>query len=185
VRRYPSHPADDGVQTEEAAPAAEAELESDLLEQSLDIAALVAERDGYLDQLQRTAAEFANFRRRTENERVQERKNAARDLLEQLVPVIDDFERALINVPADLADNRWVNGVLLIEKKLMGVLERVDVHKIDALGQPFDPAVHEAVSYDPNSTENMVVEVYQNGYTLGNQVLRPVMVRVGNLPEAG
>lgn len=185
MRKYPSHPADDGVQTEEAAPAAEADLEADLLERSLDIAALVAERDGYLDQLQRTAAEFANFRRRTENERVQDRKNAARDLLAQLVPVIDDFERALINAPSELADDAWVNGVLLIEKKLMGVLERADVHKIDALGQPFDPAVHEAVAYDPNSTENTVVEVYQNGYTLGNQLLRPVMVRVGNLPEVG
>ncbi len=185
MRRFPSHPADSGIEPEEGGSAAEAELESDLLEQSLDIAALVAERDGYLDQLQRIAAEYANFRRRTENERVQERKNAARDLLAQLVPIIDDLERASLNVPPEYAESAWVNGVLLIEKKLMAVLERFDVHKIDALGQPFDPAVHEAVTQDPGTTDNMVVEVYQNGYTLGTQLLRPVMVRVGNLPEAG
>ena len=58
------------------------------------------------------------------------------------------------------------------------------MEKIGALGQPFDPALHEAVVQDPDNTENMVVEVYQNGYTLGDQLLRPVMVRVGNLPKA-
>lgn len=184
MRKNPLHSADDGMETGEET-TADAELESELLEQSLDIAALLAERDGYLEQLQRIAAEYANFRRRTENERVQERKNAARDLLAQVVPVIDDFERALNNVPAALADDSWVNGVLLIERKLMAVTERFDVHKIDALGQPFDPALHEAVSHDPETTENMVVEIYQNGYTLGNQVLRPAMVRVGDLPKAG
>jgi molecular chaperone GrpE len=78
-----------------------------------------------------------------------------------------------------------VEGVRLIEKKLEGVLERADVRKIDALGQAFDPAIHEAVAQDPDNSQNLVVEVYQNGYTLGNQLLRPVMVRVGNLPDAG
>jgi molecular chaperone GrpE len=170
---------------EHEAPAADAELETDLLEQSLGIAELVAERDSYLDQLQRVAAEYANFRRRTENDRVQDRKNAARDLLSQLAPIADDFERALNNVPSDLESESWVEGVRLIEKKLEGVLERADVRKIDALGQAFDPAIHEAVAQDPDNSQNLVVEVYQNGYTLGNQLLRPVMVRVGNLPDAG
>jgi molecular chaperone GrpE len=99
--------------------------------------------------------------------------------------VADDFERALANIPAELANANWVDGVRLIEKNLEAVLERFDVERIDALGAPFDPAVHEAVAQDPDNTENMVVEVYQNGYMLGNQLLRPVMVRVGNLPKAG
>lgn len=185
MRGFPQYPADSGMESGEDVPAAEAEQESDLLAQSLGIAELAAERDAYLDQLQRTAAEYANFRRRTENERVQERKNASRDLLAQLAPVVDDFERALNNVPAELTEVTWVDGVRLIEKKLAAVLERSDVRKIDALGQPFDPAVHEAVTQDAGNTENMVVEVYQNGYTIGNQLLRPVMVRVGNLPSAG
>lgn len=184
MRGFPTYPDDDGMEPDGETPTAEADLESELLEQSLDIAALVEERDSYLDQLQRTAAEFANFRRRTENERVQERKSAARELLAQLVPVVDDFERALENVPPEMADSGWVNGVLLIERKLAGVLERFDVLKVEALGQPFDPALHEAVMHDPNTTENMVVEVYQNGYTIGNQLLRPAMVRVGDLPKS-
>lgn len=185
MRGYPVHPADGGMESKNEAPAAEAdELEADLLEQSLGIAELVAERDGYLDQLQRVAAEYANFRRRTENDRAQDRKNAARELLLQLAPIADDFERALNNVPGDLENVGWVDGVRLIEKKLEGVLERAEVRRIEALGEPFDPAVHEAISQDPDNTENMVVEVYQNGYTLGNQLLRPVMVRVGNLPKS-
>ncbi len=185
MRGFSNYPTDGGMEPEEETPVAETEIESELLEQSLDIAQLVAERDGYLDQLQRTAAEYANFRRRTEQDRAQDRKNAARDLLAQLAPVSDDFERALLNVPADIDGASWVDGVRLIEKKLAAVLERADVRKIDALGAPFDPAVHEAVVQDPDNTENMVVEVYQNGYALGSQLLRPVMVRVGNLPKAG
>lgn len=173
------------MEPEDETPTADSELETDLLEQSLGIAELVAERDGYLDQLQRVAAEYANFRRRTESDRIQDRKNAARDLLSQLAPIADDFERALNNVPAELDGAGWVDGVRLIEKKLEAVLERADVTKIDAIGQPFDPSIHEAVVQDPDNTENLVVEVYQNGYTLGNQLLRPVMVRVGNLPKAG
>lgn len=181
MRGFSTQPVDDGMESEE--PAGD-ELETELLEQSLGIAELVAERDGYLEQLQRTAADYANYRRRTENERIQTRKTATRDLLLELVPVADDFERALANIPSDQANSSLAEGVRLIERKLAAVLERQGVQKIEALGTPFDPAVHEAVSQDPDNTENMVVEVYQNGYTLGDQVLRPVMVRVGNLPRA-
>jgi molecular chaperone GrpE len=162
---------------------ADAELESELLDQSLGIAELMAERDSYLEQLQRTAADYANYRRRTENERVQTRKNATRELLAQLAPIADDFERAMANIPPDQADSVLAEGVHLIERKLAGLLERQEVRKVDALGQPFDPAVHEAVVQDPDNTESVVVEVYQNGYTLGDQLLRPAMVRVGNLPK--
>ncbi|MEZ4506060.1 MAG: nucleotide exchange factor GrpE [Thermomicrobiales bacterium] len=184
MRGYSTHPDNDGMEMEDSAVAAEADLEAELLEQSLGIAELVAERDGYLEQLQRTTADYANYRRRTENERVQTRKNATRDLLIQLAPIADDFERALASIPPDQADSSLAQGVRLIERKLAAVLANQDVRKIDALGQPFDPAVHEAVTQDPDNTENVVVEVFQNGYTLGDQLLRPVMVRVGNLPRA-
>jgi molecular chaperone GrpE len=184
VRGFSTHPGDDGMQSQEPAAPAESELESELLEQSLGIAELVAERDNYLDQLQRTAADYANYRRRTETERVQMRKNATRELLTELAPIADDFERAIANIPEAQANSSLAEGVRLIERKLAGLLERQDVHKIEALGQPFDPALHEAVAQDPDNTENVVVEVYQNGYTLGDQLLRPVMVRVGNLPKA-
>lgn len=173
------------MESEGEVAAGNAEMETELLEQSLGIAELVAERDSYLDQLQRVAAEYANYRRRNEEGKIQERKNAARELLGQLVPIADDFERALNNVPAEEAQGSWIEGIRLIERKLEGLLERADVHKIEAQGAPFDPAVHEAVVQDPDNSENAVVEVYQNGYTLGNQLLRPAMVRVGNLPNAG
>jgi molecular chaperone GrpE len=178
-------PTDGGTESKEETTGVQAEVETELLEQSLGIAELAAERDAYLDQLQRVAAEYANYRRRTENEKIQDRKNATRELLGQLAPIADDFERALTSIPAAEAQGSWIEGVRLIERKLEGLLERADVHKIDALGAPFDPAVHEAVVQDPDNTESLVVEVYQNGYTLGNQLLRPAMVRVGNLPKAG
>lgn len=184
MRGFSTYPGDDGIQAQEPVTSADSEFETDVLDEGLAIAELVMERDGYLEQLQRTAADYANYRRRTESERVQARKNATRDLLEQLAPIADDFERALANIPVDQAESSFADGVKLIERKLAGVLERQDVRKIEALGQPFDPAVHEAVVQDPDNAENIVVEVYQNGYTLGDQLLRPVMVRVGNLPKA-
>jgi molecular chaperone GrpE len=172
------------MEMQEPVVSADSEMESELLDQSLGIAELVAERDSYLEQLQRTAADYANYRRRTESERVQMRKNATRDLLAQLAPIADDFERALAIIPPDQADSSLNVGIRLIERKLASVLTGQDVRKIDALGQPFDPAVHEAVAQDPYNVDNLVVEVYQNGYTLGDQLLRPVMVRVGNAPRA-
>jgi len=184
VRGFSTHPVDDGMDPQSPVESADAELESELLEQSFGIAELVAERDSYFEQLQRTAADFANYRRRTESERVQTRKNATRDLLSELAPIADDFERAIANIPLDQAESSLADGVRLIERKLAGVLERQDVRKIDALGQTFDPAVHEAVVQDPDNADNVVVEVYQNGYMLGDQLLRPVMVRVGNQPKA-
>lgn len=184
MRGFSTHSGDDGMEIQDPVVSADSELESDVLAQSLGIAELVAERDSYLEQLQRTAADYANYRRRTESERVQTRKNATRDLLALLAPIADDFERALANIPGDQANTSLAEGVRLIERKLAAVLAGQDVRKIEALGQPFDPALHEAVAQDPDNAENAVVEVYQNGYMLGDQLLRPVMVRVGNVPRA-
>lgn len=148
-----------------------------------ELAAVTAERDSYLDQLQRSVAEFANYRRRVEQERVRAREVASRDILSQLLPIIDDLQRALANVPDDQATTSWVQGVQLIEKKLLGLLEREGVTPIEAIGQPFDPAFHEAVATEPGSTQNVVTEVYQQGYKQGDYVLRPAMVKVGDKPE--
>jgi molecular chaperone GrpE len=139
-----------------------------------------AERDNFLDQLQRTLAEFANYRRRVDQERVQAREFATRDLLRQLVPVLDDLKRALGSIPEENRDTAWVQGVQLIERKLVALLEREGVTPIDAVGQPFDPALHEAVASDPGSSGQTVVEVYQSGYRHRNNLLRPAMVRVGD-----
>ncbi|MEA2594613.1 MAG: molecular chaperone GrpE [Thermomicrobiales bacterium] len=145
-----------------------------------DLATVAAERDGYLDQLQRTLADFSNFRRRVDQERVQAREVATRDLLRQLVPILDDLQRALGSTAEDQRETPWVQGVQLIERKLVSLLEREGVTPIDALGQPFDPALHEAVASDPGSGGQTVVEVYQSGYRHRNNLLRPAMVRVGD-----
>jgi len=156
-----------------------------------DLAALTAERDEYLDQLQRSRAEFANFRRRTEQERAQLRQTANQALLAQFLPVYDDLERALANVPEEQRETPLAQGLQLIERKFRTVLERAGVAPLEAIGQPFDPALHEAVDTVPGSAADTVVDVYQTGYRLGETLLRPAVVRVGDAetsrqtPEAG
>ncbi len=148
-----------------------------------ELTRITAERDNYLDQLQRSMAEFANFRRRTEQERTQLRETAAKGLLSQIVPVLDDFQRAIAAMPEE--DNSpWSQGIVNIERKLAGVLERSGVELVESLWQPFDPALHEAVATEPGSAGTHVVEIYQNGYRLGTQLLRPAMVKVGDPPAA-
>ena len=145
-----------------------------------DLEAVIAERDGYLDQLQRSRAEFANFRRRTEQERAQIREIANQALLAQLLPVLDDLQRALAAVPEEQRQTPLVQGLQLIERKFWGVLERAGVAPIEAVGQPFDPAQHEAVESVPGMAADTVVDVYQTGYRLGQNLLRPAMVKVGS-----
>lgn len=146
-----------------------------------DFEAVLAERDRYLDQLQRTAAEYANFRRRTEQERAQQRLLANEQLLRDFVPVLDDLQRGLGAIPESERDSKLAEGMRLVEQKLMTALRKHGVTPIDSLGQPFDPAVHEAVEADPTGG-NTVVAVYAPGYRLGEGVLRPAMVKVGPMP---
>lgn len=145
--------------------------------------ALSAERDDYLDQLQRSRAEFINYRRRTEQERAMIRNVVTRDVLAQFLPVMDDFHRALEAIPAEEREQGWEKGIELIASKLRGVLDRAGVKEIDALHQPFDPSMHEAVATEPGSRGSHVVEVYQTGYTLGDNLMRPAMVKTGDLAE--
>ena len=158
--------------------------QTDVPAEGSELEAMIAERDSYLDQLQRTLAEFANFRRRTDQERVAARQLASRDLLLQILPVLDDFERAMASVPDEQRETGWVSGTAMIGKKLAGLLERAGAKPIEALGQPFDPALHEAVATDPGSSGEVVVEVYQTGYKLGDSLLRPAMVKTGDKPAA-
>lgn len=144
-----------------------------------------AERDSYLDQLQRTAAEFANYRRRTEQERIQLVPRARGDVIAQFLPVIDDFERALSLIPDDEQSKSWVSGLQMIDTKFRGILDRVDAKIIDPVGEPFDPSQHEAVASDPGSSNSTVVEVYQKGYAIGDMLVRPAIVKTGDpTPDA-
>jgi molecular chaperone GrpE len=164
---------------------AEAATESVAVEETeVDLETAIEERDRYFEQLQRSVAEFANYRRRIDQEREQVREIANRILLAQILPVLDDLQRAVEASPEHPADQSWVDGIAHIERKFSGVLERAGVAPIGALGQPFDPSLHEAVATEPGSSGSTVVEVYQTGYRLGQSLLRPAMVKVGDVPAS-
>jgi molecular chaperone GrpE len=144
-----------------------------------NLESLQAERDLYLDQLQRTTAEYANYRRRTEQERSQQRLSANEQLLREFVPILDDLQRGLNSLSSEDQQSRLAEGMRLVEQKFMTTLSRHGVTPIDAMGQKFDPTVHEAVEMEPSGGDT-VVAIYAPGYRLGSNVLRPAMVKVGN-----
>lgn len=130
----------------------------------------------------RLQADFANFKKRTATEKQQISEVVKMDVLQNILPVIDNFERAL-QVPQDsLSDElkSFVDGYTMIYKQLMTVLEKEGVTKIDAVGKPFDPNYHQAVMRVPSDEydNDVVVEVLQEGYLLGDKTLRPAMVKV-------
>jgi molecular chaperone GrpE len=145
------------------------------------LAAAKSQADEYLRLLQRTKADFVNYQRRSEQERSEQERYAAAGVLLQLLPVIDDLERATAAVPDHLAGEPWVQGILLIERKLKTTLEQVGLRPIEAVGQPFNPLQHEAVGQEPAppEQEGLVVAEVQRGYRLHDRLLRPARVRVG------
>jgi molecular chaperone GrpE len=140
--------------------------------------------DEHLRGLQRTAADFANYRRRVDEEREGLAQFSNAILIGKLLSVLDDFDRALANVPADTHEG-WVDGVRLVERKLRGMLENEGVTQIEALGQRFDPNLHEAVVSEVTADhpDNEVIGELQRGYRLGDRVLRPSLVRVASNPK--
>ncbi len=140
--------------------------------------------DENLRSLQRTAADFANYRRRMDDEREAITLMSAAVLISKLLSVLDDFDRALENVPAETHEG-WVDGVRLVERKLRSLLEAEGVTQIEALSQPFDPNLHEAVVYEETAAhpDNQVIGELQRGYRLRDRVLRPSLVRVANNPK--
>jgi molecular chaperone GrpE len=139
-----------------------------------------AQAQQYLEGWQRERAEFANYRRRTEQERVSSYQNATGDVLKKIIPVIDDFDRAVANIPADLGSNPWVSGTAMIQRKLQKVLDDFGVTIISPQGEVFDPTMHEAVMMEPRDDveSGTIVEVMQKGYKTGDRLLRPALVKV-------
>ncbi|MGH2366419.1 MAG: nucleotide exchange factor GrpE [Chloroflexota bacterium] len=160
-------PANEGAETELARLAAQVEAER----------ATAAE---YLAQWQRTAADFSNFKRRNEQERAEMARLFNASLVGQLLPVLDNFERALAAVPPEMADHAWIAGIGLTEKQLRSALEKEGLSTIAAQGQPFDPTLHEAVAHEVSADheDDTVIEEFQKGYKLHDRVLRPAMVKV-------
>ena len=147
--------------------------------------ALVEEKEKaerYLANWQRAEADLLNFKKRSEQEKAEVTKFANAMLVMGLLPILDDFERALNNVSSKLAGFSWVDGIRLIHRKLQGVLEYHGLSQIEALGKDFDPALHEAV-LEEEGEAGKVIEELQKGYKLHDRVLRPAMVKVGKGKE--
>jgi molecular chaperone GrpE len=149
---------------------------------SEEVTKLKAQVDEYLALAQRTRAEFANYKKRADREISESKQKGALDALSKGLPIIDDFERAMENIPADLQGNPWTNGVSLLLKKFEKLLNEHEVTALDPVGQPFDPTRHEAIGMDDSDTvaSGHVTVTLQKGYISGDKVLRPALVRVAN-----
>jgi molecular chaperone GrpE len=134
--------------------------------------------------LKRSQADFINYRRRVEDERVQKAQEATRDLILKLLPVLDDFERALEAASAEEKDSGWGKGVQLIERNLRSVLAGAGVQPIQAQGAEFNPWEHEALAHQPtdDAEEGSVLQVVRTGYKQGDRVIRPSQVVVARRP---
>ncbi len=131
--------------------------------------------------LQRTRADFENYRKRAEAEKVAARTNGQASAVLKLLPVIDNIERAIVYAPEDLQDNEWVKGVTGLVKHLEKSLESLNVQRIVAKpGTEFNPELHEAIQYEEDGTgdKEVIAEELQAGYTLNGQVIRHAMVKV-------
>lgn len=133
-----------------------------------------------LADLQRTRADFENFRKNVEADKNRLRQSATQDTILKLLPMVDEIERATAYLPKELAKNKWAEGVVQLNKKLQSALAELKVSKIDCkAGQVFDHDLHVALMMDEaDGDEEVVAEVLQNGYLLNGQVLRPVAVKV-------
>lgn len=143
-----------------------------------EIVELRKERDGLHDRLLRQAAEFDNFRKRVDRERKDLGLYAALEFVQDLLPIIDDFERAL-QTDAPGAES-YRQGLEIIHRAMLDMLRKRGVTPIDAVGTDFDPELHQAVAYEdaPNRRDGEVIEEFRRGFRLGDRLVRPAMVKV-------
>ena len=151
----------------------ETELRNQLKEMELQAAE-------YLEGWQRSRAEFANARKRLEKQRSTAYQNATSDFAAKMLPLLDDFGRAIDSVPEEIESNQWYEGIELVHKKLVAILEILNLEIIEAVGKPFDPNIHEALTLiEAEGVESgVIVEEIQVGYRLGDRVIRPSLVNV-------
>lgn len=149
-------------------------------DQSGEIEKLQAQVAQLTDSLARSQAEFINFRKRQASEQESFLKFANQKLILDLLPVVDNFQRAFQHVPETIKENQWVIGALAIEKQFTQVLEKLGVQKMNTIGQKFDANYHEILSVgdQPNTEKDVVIEEFEAGYILGDKVLRPAKVKV-------
>ena len=136
----------------------------------------------YLANWQRTQADFINYKKRSEQERLELSNMIRANIIYTLLPVLDNLERALEAVPPELGENSWVEGIKLTVRNFETILEAQGIVPLKSLGEPFDPRIHEAVRQDKGK-EGTVIEEIQKGYKLNDTMVRPAMVVVGNGEE--
>ncbi|MBM3188108.1 MAG: nucleotide exchange factor GrpE [Chloroflexi bacterium] len=141
-----------------------------------------AKADEYLDRYRRSVAELANYRKRIERDREQDALRFRTDVMASILPILDDFQLAIENIPDEYDGQGWVEGITLIERKLMRLLESYEVAPIQAVGEPFDPRHHEAFAREQSDEypEGTVTQELRKGYLLGDRVLRPTLVKVSD-----
>ena len=178
----------DDVKNEDQASATEPAAPSEPTAQNLEaeLAQARAQANEYLDQWRRTAADFSNYRKRIEREREEVGRLSSALLMGKLLPVLDDLERAMATLPADLQRFTWIEGISLIQRKLELTLESEGLKPIEAVGQPFDPERHEAVLREETTAypDGQVIAELQRGYLLSGRLLRPALVKVAVAPAA-
>ena len=167
----------DQTQNSETTPQVGAEEDPTQLKHTL--AEETKKAQSYLANWQRAQADFINYKRHSEQEKSEFSKFANAVLMLSVLPILDDFERALSSIPEPIAPLSWVEGVRLIERKLRATLEAQGLSPIKAIGEPFDPNIHEA-AMQGKGREGIVVGELQKGYKLYDKVIRPSKVVVGN-----
>jgi len=146
-----------------------------------EVERLKAEAAANLDGWQRERAEFVNYKKRGEAERSQLVFLTGVKIIQKLLPLIDDIDRALANLPAELKDHGWVDGVRLTRRKLIGILESEGLSIIPLKpGDAFDPSIHDAMTHEDSDQfkEGQIIAELQTGYRIGDRVVRPSLVRV-------
>lgn len=164
----------------EEVPAGENEAAGLSIEQQL--AAVQQEAAKNLEGWQRALADLANARKRFEKQSQSAYANATVEVVSKLLPIMDDFERAMVNVPAEVANHSWFQGLNGVARKLNGILDGVRVERIPAVGQPFDPNVHEALSSEASQEyeSGLVIKELVAGYRFEDRVIRPALVIVAD-----
>ncbi len=182
-KKGPASEDEQSLNDERSAVETEGEVAEEDVESLKKTLAEVEEKaEGYLANWQRAQADFLNFKKRAEQERSETVRFGNAMLILSLLPVLDDLERALDSVPEDLAEVSWVDGIGLIYRKFKAVLDEHGVSEIKALGEPFDPHLHESMLLGEGE-EGKVVEEIQKGYILHDRVIRPTKVKVGKGKE--
>src|ERR1700704_5147273 len=179
-------PAESDQHTDEPVDGDQPRSTDDLETLRAELAELEQKADEYLRLAQRTQADFINYRRRTEEERAQQARDANVAYLQRLLPVLDDFERALSSATPEDLESSWGKGIVLVDRNLRGLLSADDVQRISAEGADFDPREHEALGSQPSADmpEGHVLHVVRQGYRKGDRILRPAQVIVASKPEA-